>query len=164
MEKPNFTKKEELRPEFNILKFNDILDQVYKGGNLPEDPRFFSPEEGGVFKYFEPRNLIDGDFRDRANRIFPVIKLDKEIVALSELKKDPLKVNNLWIKFICVDPKYQNNGYATNLIKEIFKFAKENNYSLETSIYSDEGLEKIKKTIDKMESETGVNVINRSKF
>lgn len=164
MENPKFTNKDEIEPKSEILNFQNLLDEIYKGQNLPQDGRFLSVEQGGVFKYFEPRNLTEGDFRKREDRIFPVVRIDKEIVALSELEKDPIKENNFWIKFICVDPKYQNQGYAKKLIGDIFKFAKDNNFTLETSIYSDEGLEKIKKIIEKYEEETGVKVHSRNNF
>jgi GNAT superfamily N-acetyltransferase len=161
MENLNLNKKENITPKADILSYETLLKQIYKGENLPQDKRFLSTEKGGVFKYFELSNLNDMYSKDR---FYPVIKLNDEIVALSEIEKNNLKENNYWIKFISVDPKYQNNGYATKLIENIFKFAKENNYSLETSIYSDEGIEKIKNIVDKFEKETGVNVIKRSYF
>ena len=163
METPNFTTKEKIISKTEILSFDSLLDEIYKGENLPQGNRFLSSEQGGVFKYFEPKNLTNGDFKSRSNRVFPVVRLDDEIVALSELDKNPFKDKTFWIKFICVDPKYQNNGYAKELIKQIFEFAKNNDYTLETSIYSDEGLEKIKKTIERFGEETGVNIIDRNK-
>lgn len=164
METPKFTNKEETGVKAEILNFENLIDEIYKGQNLPQDERFLADDKGGVFKFFEPNNLTSSNYKERGDRIFPVIRLNNEIVALSELEKNPYKDNNFWIKFISVDPKYQNQGFATKLIEKIFQFAKENNYSLETSIYTDEGLKKLKKIINKLEEKTGVIVINRSKF
>lgn len=164
MEKFNLLEKEVIEPKAEIISFETLLDEIYKGSNLPSDNRFLPIEKGGVFKYFEVRNLTEGDYKKRGDRIFPVVRINNEIVALSELEKNPNNPNNFWIKFVCVDHKYENNGYATKLIEEIFKFAKENNYSLTTSIYSDEGLEKLKKIIHRLQFETGVSVSDRNKI
>ncbi|HPS21449.1 MAG TPA: GNAT family N-acetyltransferase [Candidatus Paceibacterota bacterium] len=159
MENSNFTKKENFNPEFEIIKSEDLFNEIYKGGNLP-DKRFFPFEKGGVFKYFDVNDIPSIYTEEKERKIYPAIKIQNLIVALSELEKNPYKENNLWIKFISVDPKYQNNGYAKKLIEEIFNYAKENNFSLTNSIYSDEGKEKLKHIVEELKEKSGVKVEN----
>jgi GNAT superfamily N-acetyltransferase len=157
MENPNFTQKENLQPKFEIIKTEDLFSEIYKGGNLP-DKRFLPFEKGGVFKYFDTNDIPSIYTKEKERKIYPTIKIQNLIVALSELEKDPYKENNLWIKSISVDPKYQNNGYAKKLLEEIFNYAKENNFSLTNSIYSDEGKKKLKHIIEEFKEKSGVKV------
>jgi GNAT superfamily N-acetyltransferase len=91
---------------------------------------------------------------------FPAVFEADKIVGLSELEQDPKNTKNFWIKFISVDPTYQNKKHASILLKQIFQFAKDNDYTLEPSIYSEEGLEKLKSVVERLSLETGVTIIN----
>lgn len=147
MEKPNFLQKEQIEPKFEIFKIEDLIKEVYQESNIPTK-RFSRVEEGGVFKYFDINDIPSIYSKEKDERIYPLIKINDIIVALSELEKDPYKENNWWIKFLSVDPKYQNKGYARKLLDEMFNYAKNNNLSLENSIYSKEGEKKLKHILE----------------
>jgi ribosomal protein S18 acetylase RimI-like enzyme len=119
-----------------------LIDLIYKGKSLPQDSRYLSFEKGGVFKYFDLAEL--SGLRDTNNLFYSLIEVDNKIVGLSELEKQPGNETNLWIKFISVDPQFQNRGYASKLAEEIFSFAKNNGFSLEESMRSPEGELKLK--------------------
>ena len=93
------------------------------------------------------------------DKFFPSVELDGKIVALSELEKDPRVAKNFWIKFISVDPDYEGRGCARAMIEKMFQFAKENKCSLEPSVYSDLGEDRLKKIVDRMAAETGVKIV-----
>ncbi len=118
-----------------------------------------SIDKGGVFKYFDPRDLFD----NIENKVYSIIKNDKEITALGELEKNPYSQNTYWIKFLSVDPIYQGNGYASVLAEEIFKFAKNNNISLESSSYTTEGQKKLKAVFKRLAKKFEVNFIDSDK-
>jgi GNAT superfamily N-acetyltransferase len=99
----------------------------------------------------------------RENR-FPVVKEGNKIVGLSELEKSPYTDKTFWIQFLSVDPKYQNKGYASRLAEEIFRFAKQEDYSLETSSYTEVGYEKLKDLFNKMAQKYSVNFIDKEKI
>ena len=113
---------------------------------------------GGVFKYFTPEDALDVEGKE--NKYFSVVKLNDQIVALAGLQKDPYQSKNLWISFISVGPKYQSNRYASRLVEEIFSFAKNNDYSLHESAYSEDGLQKLKKIVNKFAKETKVKILD----
>jgi len=155
-----FEDKEQVKVETKILSADELLEIIYKGNSLPQDTRFLPLEEGGVFKYFYPRDVVEID-GSSSKKLFPVICEAGKIVGLSELEQDPKNAQNFWIKFVSVDPEYQSRGYASELLRQIFQFAKDNGYTLEPSYYSEQGLEKLKSVIEKLSAETGVNLVNR---
>ena len=153
----NFETKENLPISTETLNSEELINLVYKGNNLPQDIRFLSTEEGGVFEYFSLMHA------GRENR-FPVVKEGNKIVGLSELEKSPYTDKTFWIQFLSVDPKYQNKGYASRLAEEIFRFAKQEGYSLEASSYTEVGYEKLKDLFNKMAQKYSVNFIDKEKI
>lgn len=150
-----FAEKEKISAE--TISANALKNIIYKGESLPQDNRFLSFKEGGVFKYFE----IDDLFNNKENKFYSLIKESQKIVGLSELEKNPYEENVMWIKFISIDPEYQEKGYASKLAEEIFRFAKENGISLETSSYSPEGHQKLKKIFKRLSEKYSVNFIDK---
>jgi GNAT superfamily N-acetyltransferase len=71
---------------------------------------------------------------------------------------------DLWIKFLSIDPEFQNRGYASQLAQEVFSFAKRFGVKLETSSYSDDGYEKLKGVFNRLASEHGVQFIDKGKI
>jgi GNAT superfamily N-acetyltransferase len=159
-EKSNLETKENLSVTTEILTTDALVEIIYKGKNLPQDKRFLSEEEGGVFKYppLEGISFYEKDI------FFPILKVGDEIVGLSKLEKDPYKNKNLWILFISIDPKYQNKGYASRLAEEIFRYAKKEGYSLETSSYTEIGYEKLKSLFNKLAEEYSVKFFDKEKL
>jgi len=139
-----------------MINPQELVDIIYKGERLPQDQRFLSVDDGGVFKYFAPRDL----FQNVENKIYSIVKNNQEILALGELEKDPHKANNYWIKFLSVDPKYRDRGYASRLAEEIFKFAKNKNISLQSSSYTSEGEERLKNLFNKLAKKFEVDFID----
>ena len=158
MEKIKIEKKENLL-ESKIISPQELVEIVYKGESMPQDNRFLSIDKGGVFKYFDPQDL----FNNAENKVYSVVKNDKEITALGELEKNPYSQNTYWIKFLSVDPIYQGNGYASILAEEIFKFAKNNNVFLESSSYTTEGQKKLKAVFKRLAEKFAVNFIDSDK-
>jgi GNAT superfamily N-acetyltransferase len=155
MKENNFEKREEVKTE--TLTAEELVDLIYKGESLPQDFRFLSEEDGGVFHYFDPRDLQE----NKENKFYSVVKADEEITGLGELEKNPFeKDERFWVKFISVDPKYRGKGYASLLAREMFEFAKAHGFSLEGSAYSDSGYEKLKGVFNKLAGETGVRFID----
>lgn len=145
--------------ESKILTSQELIDIIYQGESIPQDNRFLSIDEDGVFKYFNPQDLFD-NIKDK---VYSIVKNDKEITALGELEKNPYSQDTYWIKFLSVDPKYQGNGHASILAEEIFKFAKNNNISLESSSYTKEGEEKLKVIFKRLAEKFAVNFIDSDK-
>lgn len=145
--------------ESKIISPQELINFVYKGESIPQDNRFLSFDKGGVFKYFDPRDLFD----NIDNKVYSVVKNDKEITALGELEKHPYVKDTYWIKFLSVDPIYQGHGYASILAEEIFKFAKNNNVSLENSSYTTEGQEKLKAVFRRLAEKFAVNFIDSNR-
>lgn len=128
--------------ESGVMSANELAELVYQGQGLPQDKRFLPTDDGGVFKYFWPRDLTP-IFED-VDLAFPYIKENGVIVALAKLMKSSEGENTLAISFVSVDPKYQDKGYASKLYNEIFQYAKANNKSVASTPYSEEGQQKLK--------------------
>jgi GNAT superfamily N-acetyltransferase len=155
--KINRENNENITTKITTISGSDLTKKIFNQSQA--DERFLNIDNGGVFRYF----LIDSlTFpSDREKYSYPIVEEDNKIVGLAELQKDPRNKDNLWVKFVSVDPAYQNKGYASSLIKEIFLFAKNNNKSLEMSSYNAEGYSKLKKVIQRCGQETGVPFIEK---
>lgn len=159
MQNENFTNNEQETVKSATLTSDELINRIYKGESTPQDSRFLSANESGVFKYFRLESLI-GLKRLRNSIVYPIIEIDHQIIGLAGVQKDPNKENNYWIKFISVDPKYQNKGYASLLLNEVFRFAKEQDCSLEASIYTGEGEQKLKRVFHELGKKFSVRVID----
>ncbi|MEI7765645.1 MAG: GNAT family N-acetyltransferase [bacterium] len=153
-------KNENLATTTKTLTADALIEIIYKGKNLPQDKRFLSKEEGGVFEY----SALEGTSIYREHFCFPVIKIGDKIIGLSKLQKDPYKDKNYWIQFLSIDPEYQEKGYASKLAEEIFRFAKQEGYSLETSSYTEIGFEKLKGLFNKLAEKYSINFIDKGKL
>lgn len=149
------TENQEIKTE--ILAGNELIRLIYKGESLPQDKRFLDFKEGGAFKYFLITDLI----KNPKNRFYPILKERDKIVGLSELEISPYEENVFWLKFLSVDPQYQDRGYASKLAEEIFRFVKENGATLEGSIYSKEGLLKLRPLFKKLANKFDVKFIDK---
>ncbi len=127
--------KNEQGGQFELLKPNQLRDIIYQDKNWPVDNRFFSTEEGGVFRFFSPRVFTRRDLNEYK---FPVIKEDSLIVALGVLEKSPYNENIIWVKSVAVDKKFRGKGYGKKIVDGIFQYAQDNNFILQLSSFTDE--------------------------
>lgn len=123
-------KHENVIPTTETLAPNSLEKIVYEDDlRTIKDSRFNSIDNGGVFKYFEPKYIRDSDH-------FPVVKEKDTIVGIAVLNKSPFRDKTFWLMSVDIDPKYQGKHYSTKLLEEIFKFTKEQKFSLELSGYT----------------------------
>ena len=155
IEKISPIEKKENLPKAETMTGDQLLNLIYKGDPLPQDSRFLSPDEGGVFKYFIIQNLIN-IHKKRENFFYPVIKADDKIVAICELEKSPYEENLFWITGVSVDPAYQDKRYASMVLEETFRFAKEIGVVLLGSQYSEKGFIKLKSVCHRLADKYGV--------
>lgn len=159
-ELPRLEHKEQVISETKIISPDELLEIIYKGTSFPQDKRFLPVEDGGVFAYFSTRDIAD--LAGPAPEQYYVAVCEGDTIAgLSKLEHDPKNKQNIWIKFVSVDPLYQGRGYASKLLRQIFDFAKDGGYTLDPSMYSQQGLEKLKPVIERLSLETGVVLVNQ---
>lgn len=117
-----------------VLTIKQLQDVIYQGEFLPVDKRFESTDDGGVFRHFSTSIFSELDLESYR---FPIIKEDDQIVGLSGLQYSPWEgqENIVWVEFISIDPKFRNNGYGKMLVEDIFKYAQENNLTLQFSSF-----------------------------
>jgi GNAT superfamily N-acetyltransferase len=61
---------------------------------------------------------------------------------------------------VSVNLKFQNKGYARKLLENIFDHAKKENKKLKISVYSEDGLSKVKLIIKELSEKTGVRIVD----
>lgn len=153
-----FEQKENVPVVAETLSREELIDIIYKGGYEEiSDKRFLPVEEGGVFKYLDISNIINPHSIKGEELYYPVVKLGDEIIGLAELEKSPREDNVYWIKFLSVDPKYQNRGFGSKLTEEVFRFAKGKGIVLQASPYSQDGFAKLKPLQNRLAKEMGVD-------
>lgn len=154
---------ENVNPVTGVFTEKELIDHIYQGERIPVDNKFMSDTHGGVFKYFDLMTLLHPD-KNKPERFFPYVKIKNEYVGLAQLEQSYQNSKVFWISFISVDPHFQNKGLASKLIVQIMMYAKENNLSLQTSSYSDEGFEKLEKVLHREASQFGVTLLDFKKM
>jgi GNAT superfamily N-acetyltransferase len=149
------------QPVSETLTRESLKEIIYQGERFPQDDRFQDTKDGGVFRYFDISDVIEG----YTEKYFPVARnQDGMVVGLSEIEKNPDEEDIFWIKYISVDPEFRGEGYATKTAQEIFNFAKKYDYILQASSYSTpEGLQQLKPLLKRLAEETGVELIDHDK-
>jgi len=127
--------KKEQNGKFELLQPAQLQDIIYQGKNWPVDNRFFSTKDGGVFRFFSSRVFARNDLNEYK---FPTVKEGGLIVALGELEKSPYDKNIIWVKSVAVDKKFRGKGYGKKIVDGIFKYAQDNNFTLQLSSFTDE--------------------------
>lgn len=145
-------------PTTKTISCSELIEIVYDRNERP-DIRLVPVKEGGVFKYF---HLYDFLGTSNDDWMFSIVMLGEMIVGIAGLQKSPFEKNKdlYWISFVSVDPSYQEKGFASLIIEEIFRVAKTNGYSLETSSFSKVGYERLNKKMNLMAIESGVEFTN----
>ena len=163
MENDEFENKESLPISIETISCKNLVDLIYKGESFPQEERFLSTQEGGVFKYFDPRDIINS-LDNHEGEFYSLIKSGNLVIGLGELQKNPYKEKCFWIKFLSVDPEYQGKGYASKLADEMFSFAKKEGMDIETSTYTDEGYIKLKKLFNKLAKKYSIKFTDKGKM
>ena len=145
-QKPSVEHKEQ-KPniETETLTAEELEDRIYSGDDIK--PRFEDPRNGGVFKLFFAEDLGHEALARRSS--YSIIEENDVIVGIGRLLKERGS-DNRTIASISIDPAYQNKGYGRKLLDEMFRFAKENNWSLKSSPYTKDGWEKLKPLVDEL--------------
>jgi GNAT superfamily N-acetyltransferase len=153
MEKHNIPENISISTE--TLDSNGLEKIVYEDDHRTiKENRFNSIENGGVFKYFEPKYIREGSN-------FPIVKEDKIITGIAVLNKSPFKEKVFWVMSIDVDPKYQGQHHSTKLVEEVVKFTKDQGYSLELSGYTNkDAKDKLDRLFKEFAKKYGVALID----
>lgn len=110
----------------------DLINQL--------DPNMWR-REGQRIKYLD---------RSEAEHEYHFVALDGEYIAgMAGVQQNPYDANELWIKFISVDPKYQGRGIARSLLERIYRHANDNGLTVISSTPTDDG-ERLKHIHDEM--------------
>lgn len=138
------------KPELHIFDTRAFSDYVYGNSGILKDPTIVDR-----IKYFLPE-LDLPRFKETLYILFFPLTLGEKVIGLGKLHEDPYNKENYWIQYISIDPKYQSKGYATEIATAMFKWAVENNKSLESSSYNEIGTERIKKVFNRLATEYNV--------
>lgn len=134
------------------LNGEELFDLIYQGDSYPADKRFLDDKRGGVFKYFDLPKLV----QRRKKLVYPNVMVNGKIVGLAELEQSPYEVGVWWISFLSVDPNFQGNQYASKVVEEIFRYAKEQGLIIQGSKYTADGRLKLKNKLGEVAGRLGV--------
>lgn len=159
------TKYKIFKENLNNIKI-DILDnkrfitEIVNNDNYKYQYKFLLKADGGkkAFKYY----MYD-DYR-KDDVYFFILFLNDEPVAMSHIEKSPYIDNTYWLSYLCVDPNFEGNGYASILADKMFEWFKENNLQFETSRYTEIGFVKLKPLFNKLAQKYNVPFIDKNKF
>jgi GNAT superfamily N-acetyltransferase len=154
----------------NVKIYNSDEFYEYISTNGPQktfDPRFLRKNDGGkkAFKYYEYQDY-SSMYVNVDNTIFFGIFENDIMVGLSRIYLNDInKSKNIWwLTYLCIDPIYEGKGYATQLADYIFKYFKQNNYTFETSSYTEQGFIKLKPLFNRLALKYNVTFIDKEKF
>lgn len=141
----------------SILDSAALLTRIYGTHALPQDRQFLDVKEGGAFQYFNLQDLLG---LQRTKRLYPLLEISGVPVGLAELEENPYQPKTFWIKFISIDVRHRGRGYASKIAERLFRLAKQEGYTLETSSYSETGYEQLKPLFNRLAKEYDIPFID----
>ncbi len=138
------------------LTVEELKEIVYhKDGGSPDD-RFKSEEKGGAFYYSPLDSICNYFYPNKEGVLFSVVYKEGEIVGIAELEHSPYDDGEIWLKSVSVDVNRKGEGLSKKLLEEVFEYVKSTGKRLGHSSFTEEGSEKIKRTIESLSEEYGV--------
>lgn len=129
-------------------EFSDAVSGIYRGPGDIVPPWLLSPR----LKYYLPRScLVRGPDR---RQLLMCLRADPEgsaclqAIGILELEVSPYQDDVVWLKYITVDPAFQRQGIARELLAMMVEHLKAHPRKLERSRPSEEGAVRIKGYID----------------
>ncbi len=139
--------------EFNNIVYGSQGSPIYK--NLEDKIRYFQYSDLQF-------HWVDSVKFNRERSFFIVLYSKKTIIGVISLGYNPyLKdiTNHLWISYFSITEKFQNKGLSKIMLDTLFQFAKNNNYVLEGSKYTEMGNQRLSSNINKWAELYKVNFI-----
>lgn len=137
-----------------IFNADDFSELIYGSGGLPKINNLDK-----TIKYFDYRDLIQLHLLNGKMLYFAVLFDDKNIIGISKLLESNIK-NTYWVQYFSIKKEYQSKGYSRILLDCVFKWASTNNYTLETSGYSNIGFNTLKRLFKEYSAKYNVNFID----
>lgn len=150
--------------KLDIYNRDEFYNYVYTHKNGEMSGRFKYRNDMGKkrFRYMQ----LDHDFKEFKNEpvYFFTIKENDLDVGIAHIRKSPHIENTFWLSYLCIDPYYENKGYATKLSTFIFEWFRDNNYQFETSSYTEAGFVKLKPLFNRLAKKFNVPFIDKGKL
>jgi GNAT superfamily N-acetyltransferase len=135
-----------------------LLDKLYKNGDAKKQ-YLDLPDR---LKYFSFSGLVHDNMSLYAkyDTYYFIVEIENKIIGSARLQQNPYDKNMFWLTHLTIDEEYRNQGYASKLANEIFKFVKQNDYVLKGSMYSDIGYEKLKPLFNRLAKQYDIKFID----
>ena len=140
----------------DTLDFSEFFKKIYgSSGGSPNDETI----------YDRIRYLSEDDFHYTQKDIDPhfiVLEKEDKIIGIAKLAHYPYYDNNVYsISYFSIDKNYRNKGYSRIMADELFKYAKNNNWTINTSKYSYVGFKKLRPILNEYAIKYNVTFIDR---
>lgn len=161
MDREKIFEQQDVPPDIAMLTRAEMEALVYEDGAVPTDTRFSSEDRGGVFHFFEPRDVLPGvhSHETDSSRYFAVTKEDGVVAGIAKLEQDMRDTSIYNINYVTVDPAFRGKGHARKLIEQIFAFAQKKNVALRGSSRTEVGEERMGHIFDEYAEKTGVSYL-----
>ncbi|RYF13085.1 MAG: N-acetyltransferase [Oxalobacteraceae bacterium] len=122
-----------MRDLINLIEGAGVTYRVSQG---PDTYRFIYDNHPSVFhdkriKYFDPPESV--------REIHVIAEMGDLVIGMAGMQVNPHDTEQLWIKFISVDPAYQGRGIGKTLLRHIYLYADEHGFKMAPGSFSPEG-------------------------
>ena len=129
-------------PDLDVAPYHEWTFDLDEGIDYstmqgPDTARFVQDNEPSLFKrhsrirYFDPSEVTKESH---------VMAFDgKRVVGVGGMQVNPHDPEQLWIKFISVDPEYRERGIGKTLLRHIYDFAKLHGHKMAPGGFTEEG-------------------------
>lgn len=120
------------------MRYSEIFENhiTYDVSRGPDTVRTINRIEPDMWTSRRIRYLV----RSEADHENHIVAWDGDkIVGMAGVQTNPHWPEQLWIKFISVDPVYQGQGIARNLLERIYRYARDHGQRLKPGSFTEEG-------------------------
>jgi len=112
------------------------IEPVYSVMDGPDTYRMIQDEDR---KLFSSRRIRYLDPQETMREKHIIAKVKNKIVGMAGIQINPRETDDLWIKFISVDPEFQGRGIAKQLLYRVYQFASQQGLKMAPGGFTEEG-------------------------
>ncbi len=122
-----------MRKYIDLIESANANIQILSG---QDTINFINENDPSLWESKRIRYLLHSEAR---KEMHVIITVGNRIAAIGGMQTNPSDIEQLWIKFISVDPAFRGRGYARMALEQIYQYASAHHQKLAPGSFTEDG-------------------------